>query len=552
MLLTDTKENLIFRGIRPVQRLTEAARQIALERAAALGAHLAQKTPGRLEIVPPDPFPGDTQRGRDMIAGVFSFVGQSIAREDLSWNPAAAKDEWISALHAFEWLRDLRSVGGDRARRMAREMVASWIAQYQKYDALAWRADVMGARIKSWILFYEFFCDTAPDDFRKGYFSSLIYQSRYLAKVVPGTLKGIPLMKALQGLAYSGIALEDGDARLERAFALILRQIDEQILADGTHVSRSPQATFDFLQMLVDIRVALIAAKIDIPDDIQHAIDRMTPAVKFFRALDGGLSHFNGGREGNAHLCEITLQHSGARGKAMKSLPHAGYERITQGRASLIMDVGLPVTSSFSDRAHAGLLSFEYAYGRERVIVNCGTCEIGGKLREALRSTAAHSTVVVDNRNACQFDAEGLLSSRPDMRARRHEDAGVAEIEASHAGYLPRFGLQHRRLVRLLDEGETLFGEDILAGRAGVSYAVRFHLHPGIQASVIQDGQAVLLRAKGGIGWRFATESAKIEIEESVYSADGGEPRRTLQIVLSGQSAVPRTVVSWTLRREKT
>lgn len=33
-------------------------------------------------------------------------------------------------------------------------------------------------------------------------------------------------------------------------------------------------------------------------------------------------------------------------------------------------------------------------------------------------------------------------------------------------------------------------------GKSGVSYAVRFHLHPGIQASLIQEGDGVSLRAK--------------------------------------------------------
>jgi uncharacterized heparinase superfamily protein len=554
MLLTD--DGLIFRGVRPLLRLGYTARNLAIGELLpelalthrVLG--LAPRIPAVLRNVPPDAWPGDAQRGRDMVAGIFRFAGQSIEKENLSWQPDAALPEWIAALNGFEWLRDLRSAGGEKARRMAREMVALWIDRYPKYNETTWRADIMGARLMAWIAFHDFFCGSADEAFRKSYFTSLSRQARHLAKALPGELTGLPLMKALRGLAYTGLALEDGDARLEQAFGLILTQINEQILTDGAHISRSPRNTFEFLQCLVDLRTSLISAKIELPEEIQHAIDRITPAVKFFRHGDGGLAQFNGGQEGNAHLCEVTLMHSGARGKANKSLPQCGYERIIQGRSSLIMDTGVPLVSGYSDRAHAGPLSFEYSYGRDRVFVNCGTSEVAGKWRRVLRSTLAHSTLIVDNRSSCQFDDEGLLNSRPTVRSQRHEDDNVAVIQATHDGYVPRFGLTYRRSVCLQEQGEILRGEEQLTGRSGVPFAVRFHLHPDIQA-VLEDGE-VFLRAKSGIRWRFSSPAgAGISLEESIYVREDENPVPSQQIVIAGQTEASPTVVGWELKREK-
>jgi uncharacterized heparinase superfamily protein len=545
-----TESHLIFRGIRPLQRLSAHARHLAFNNPIA-EAVLAPRVQGQLRAVPPDPWPGDAQHGRDMVAGIFHFAGQTITKDDLSWEPADASPEWLAELHGFEWLRNLRSVGGERARRMAREMVSTWLMRYPKYDETAWRADITGVRLKSWISFHDFFCASADDEFRKEYFSSLIRQTKHLARALPGNLSGIPLMQALKGLAYTGLALEEGEARLEQAFNGILLQIREQILPDGGHISRSPQASFEFLQCLVDLRAALISAKMEMPEELQYAIDRMAPVVKFFRHGDGALAQFNGGQEGNAHLCDTTLMHSGARGKAMQSLPHSGYERIIQGRASVIMDTGLPLVSAYSDRAHAGLLSFEYSFGRDRVIVNCGTSAVQGKWRRVLRSTLAHSTLIADNRNSCPFDAEGLLSGGPDVRARRQEDAEVALIEAGHTGYVPRFGLTHRRCVRLRDQGDILCGEDQLTGKSGVPFAVRFHLHPGIQASLTPDGGEAVLRARSGISWRFKASGVKLGLEESVYACKGELPAPALQIVLTGQTTGAATAVSWEMIREK-
>ncbi len=509
----------------------------------------APRVPGQLRIVPPDAWPGDAERGRDMVAGIFRFAGQSIEKENLSWEPEGAQPEWIAALHGFEWLRDLRSAGGDKARRMAREMVALWIDQYPKYEETAWRADIMGARLTAWIAFHDFFCASADETFRKNYFSSLSRQARYLSKNLPGELTGMPLMRALRGLAYSGLALEDGDKRLEQAFGIILEQINEQILADGAHISRSPRNTFEFLQCLVDLRTALIAAKVELPEEIQHAIDRITPAVKFFRHGDGGLAQFNGGQEGNAHLCEVTLMHSGARGKAAKSLQQCGYERLCQGRSSLIMDTGVSLSSSYSDRAHAGLLSFEYSYGRDRVFVNCGTSEVDGKWRRVLRSTLAHSTLIVDNRNACCFDGESPFSSNPNLQSKRHEDDHILAVEGTHDGYVPRFGLTYRRLTQLQEQGEVLCGEERLTGRSGVPFTVRFHLHPDIQASPGESG--ILLRSKSGMSWRFRAAGVDAAIEESIYVSEDENPVPSLQIVLTGRTDTSPTTIGWEMRREK-
>ncbi len=536
-------EGLSFKGIRPLQRIGFSNPLSALS--------LPQRVPDHLSVILPDPWAGDAQRGRDIIAGIFRFAGQTIAKDDLSWEPACAKPEWVAELHGFEWLRDLRSVGGDRARRMAREMVSNWMEKYQKPHDIAWRPDVIGQRIAAWISFHDFFCAAADDNFRREYFTSLCKQARYLSKALPGGLYGIPYMRALKGLAYSGLALEDGAERLGLAFKGISAQIRDQLLPDGGHISRNPQSAFEFLKILVDIRTALSASKVEMPDEVQHAIDRLAPAVKFFRHGDGALCHFNGGQEGSSGIIEATLMTSGARGKAMKALPHTGYEKITLGRSSLLMDVGLPLESRYADRAHAGLLSFEYSFGKDRVFVNCGTSEVKGKWRELLRCTAAHTAFSAEHRNSCNIDDSGLLSTRPEVKFKKHEDNDFAMLDATHTGYVPRHGLTHRRCLRLYENGEVLMGEEHLSGKSGVHFAARFHLHPGIQASIIGAGDEALLRARSNTGWRFKVFGATLGIEDSVYGNEGEAPRRTLQLTLTGVTQGGPSTVSWELRREK-
>jgi uncharacterized heparinase superfamily protein len=97
------------------------------------------------------------------------------------------------------------------------------------------------------------------------------------------------------------------------------------------------------------------------------------------------------------------------------------------------------------------------------------------------------------------------------------------------------------------ESGEDIRGEDAIEANAGQPYAVRFHLHPGVTASLQQDGEGVLLRLPSGGGWRLRAEGARLALEESVYLG-GAEPRRTEQVVLTGLADGPQQV-KWAITK---
>ena len=84
--------------------------------------------------------------------------------------------------------------------------------------------------------------------------------------------------------------------------------------------------------------------------------------------------------------------------------------------------------------------------------------------------------------------------------------------------------------------------------------AIRFHLHPRVSASLIQNGASVLLRMPSGGGWRLRVTGGRLAINESVYFGEGGRLQRTRQIVIAVPLAELRELesvsVKWALRRE--
>lgn len=546
MLLTGSQ--LTYRGIRPMHRLGDLARVLALHTpfAALVAAH---PSPVCIKAVPSSPLPGDAQAGRDMISGIFCLAGQTIEKENLGWLPAQASVEWLEALHGFSWLRDLRSVGTERARRMAREMVSGWASTFSRPHEIAWRPDIIGSRLVSWISFYDFFCASADDEFRASYFASLIQQARHLDKALPKNLSGLARLRALKGLVWAGLALEDSEQWLERALTGIFAEIEDQILPDGGHISRNPQATFEWLHSLIDLRAGLAAACIEAPAELLQAIERLSVAVRFFRHADGAFTQFNGADAGNGHLCDAVLAKTGARTMLPTVLPDSGYHRLQQGRASLIMDAGAPILCAAREAAHAGLLSFEYSYGRDRVFVNCGAAGTRpARWRRVLRSTLAHCALSIDNRNAMPLDGDGLMLGRPAVRANRQDNDGALIIEAAHDGYAQRFGIAHHRCLCLQNNGSLLTGEERLSGGKTAGFAARFHLHPNIEA--IFEGDEIILRARSGTTWRFTAEGADMSLEESIYAGGSLTPAVCAQIILSGKTSSGQTCVRWRMEKQ--
>ncbi|MGQ0674544.1 MAG: heparinase II/III family protein [Rhodospirillales bacterium] len=544
-------------GGRPVgQQLSQAWYRLRLPLFASplYRAMLGGPPAFQLAVAPPDPWPGDADRGASILAGTFPLAHEVLsAQGELIWDKPGASREWLDELHSFGWLSDLRTLGGGAARRRARELVAGWCRRYRWWDAAYWRPGVLAHRVAAWLGHYEFFAASADDELRARFFRALLRQLRHLDRVADAAPDPIDRLAAAKALAMAGIALPDDAPRLSAGLRRLEKILTNDFLADGGHASRSPLGQVKALRHLVDIRAALGAANRSIPDALQSQIEALAAAVRFLRHGDGGLALFNGANEGENWLIDTLLAHAVPRAALPPRLASSGYERLQAGRSVAIMDVGGPPPPGFDADAHAGALSFELSIGKERLIVNTGAA-IGPDAQRRLkqRGTAAHSTVVVADSDSAPLGQSGRFAREPGIvSAQREERDGAALIDARHDLYLKRFGLRHRRRLYMAPGGEDVRGEDTLDGPADVDFAAQFHLHPGVDATLLQGGSAALLRLPGGAGWRMRGAGAAMALAESVYFGDGGEMKRSHRLVLSGKTGEGgETVVKWALQRE--
>jgi len=373
---------------------------------------------------------------------------------------------------------------------------------------------------------------------------------------MPGHLHGLEALYAIRGLAYGGLVIEDKEHYLEQALTLLDAEIDKQILSDGGHISRNPQALLETVRVLIDIRCALHQGGFPGVEKIQHGLDRAVPALRFFRHGDGAFTLMNGTAINKADDLKKTVMHSGSKARTLNSLPHSGYERIAMARSLLIVDCGTPPNYPHNDKAHSAPLSFEFSHGKDRIFVNCGTHPTCKDWQYALRSTPAHNALIIDDRNISDIADDGILLQRPKkVVVDRDDKKQICLINACHDGYVSKFGISHRRRFYLAEKGHDLRGEDNLSCNVGLAnphdLAIRFHLHPNVMVSLVKNGTEALLRTKNGTGWRFTIIGGKLSVENSIYLAEGTRPRRTKQLVIRDQMTKDQAQFKWALQMEK-
>jgi uncharacterized heparinase superfamily protein len=206
-------------------------------------------------------------------------------------------------------------------------------------------------------------------------------------------------------------------------------------------------------------------------------------------------------------------------------------------------------------------LAFELSDGADRLIVNCGgvgpvTSALPPDLSKALRTTAAHSTLTLGDLNSTAIHDDGSLGKGvAQVELSRSETGGVSQIEASHDGYVRRFGLVHQRQLTLTADGRQVEGVDSLIPEGKkkrsepVNFAARFHLAPAVEVTSTADGQGALLRIRGGSVWQFRCRDGHFGIEDSLWIDGESKPHASLQLVITGETPPEGTSIGWTLKR---
>lgn len=509
------------------------------------------RTPERVLIAPPDLRLADSQIAQEIYHGRFPFAGYMVETDTSPFLTEIASDAWISALHGFRWLRHMRAADTDLAAANARALVNDWITMHgRKIGGVAWDPAITARRVISWLQHSGVVLQGAEFGFYRAFLKALAIQIRYLRAITPEMPDGEERLRARIALAFAALSLPASPTTLRNASKQLSTELDRQILPDGGHISRNPEAVLELLADLLPLRHTYSNQAEAPPEALIGAVERMLPALRFFRHQDGTLARFNGmGATGHDRIAAI-LHHDDTAGAPLLHAPYSGYERLSMGAATVIADTGAPPAPQVSHDAQAGCLSFEFSSGRNHLVVNCGVDTYGADdFRPLARSTAAHSTATLNDTSSARFVLSAgfsgiigapLLNGPRNVLCRRLDSKGIQAFVAQHDGYVPRFGLYHERELSLSAGGEMLEGIDRIFRKGGEvarpngrdNVTVRFHLNPDV--TLYQNSRnEVVIALPGDERWEFTCEELAPEVEESLFFAGFGGPRRARQLVFS-------------------
>jgi uncharacterized heparinase superfamily protein len=513
--------------------------------------------------VPVDPIAGDKERGTSILDGRLTWFGESVSNVDIGFNETRLSTGFADYTQQFAWLRDLATVAQRaQAAPIAEQLTRKWLAAHaEKVGEPAWRPDMWGWRILYWAAYAPLILSSSDLVYRSSVLNALARGARHLDRVADRAPVGLPRLAAWAGVVAAGLLIAGGNPRRSFGEAGFVKALASAFFSDGGIICRTPRNQLASIELLAMLREVYAARQVEFPAGIGAALHRAVAALLGVTLGDGGLSSWQGSAPIGSVRVGATVTASQIRTRPLRQARDWGYQRASVGQTVLVIDAAPPPIARVAGGGCASTLGFELSDGAHRLIVNCGGGNAGGGaissgLAEGLRTTAAHSTLVIADSNSTAILSNGTLGRGvTEVTLDRQESEAGTRIEASHDGYVKRFGLVHQRILSLSGDGRELRGEDILLPGSGPrkpqtsGFNVRFHLAPGVEATPTADGMGALLRLDEGPLWQFRGRGGKVSIDDSIWIDGDAKPHSTQQLVISGQTPAGGTSISWALKR---
>jgi hypothetical protein len=518
--MTGVEQALLYartaRHLKPTQWLHWPLRRLqAIFPAPARGVRVAwdAEAAARLGAVVAGWGPADAEarlcRAESILADAFCFLNHCETLPQIDWRRRHVSHLWSYNLHYFDYALDLawayRLTGDTRFPMRFEALVDSWCEAHRERCGDGWEPYPVSLRIVNWSYALLLFEDALSRAFRERLKASLAEQAALLSRRLELHLLANHLQKNLKALAIAGLLFRGREAARWRrlGFHGLWRELFEQVLPDGGHFERSPMyhaiALVDYLEIVSLGR----AAGQSIPADCIARVREMVRAFGWLSRPDGSLHLLNDSANGIAPsrgLVEfLASQVVGASPDASSgafSLPHTGYfgYRDESRGERLIIDCGDPAPRYQPGHAHCDLLSFELDLAGHPVVVDSGVSGyMGDFLREYVRSTRAHNTVMIAGREQSEVWST--------FRMARGAQVGAAEQSNGVAGYRFRGSYRPYHDRRCLHE-RTIEGDrerwvvtDRVHGAAGAPLAGFLHFHPAFHLEGVDGG--VIARSPG-------------------------------------------------------
>ncbi|MEA1618567.1 heparinase II/III-family protein [Erythrobacter sp. T5W1-R] len=519
--------------------------------------------------------PGDRTAGVALRAGHFLVNGAKHAIGQVDFAASGRVNPGVErVVHSFSWLADLTACA-PRADgiALAERITGLWLdANREIGKGAGWEVEHAGWRLLAWLIHAPLVLAGQTKGLKARLLTQIEDTASWLDRKVTREGSDMGGVVGWAALVAAGLLLPNGRPRRLYAEAGLLRALGDVVGEDGGVLSRCPAAQMDLIRLLTDLIACYAAVGQEPPRAFGVMRELLVPPLLSLRHGDGGLGSWQGQGAIRADALAALIAASGVRTRPLVAVEHWGFQRMRGGDTQVQFDAAPPPRARHARMGCASTLAFELSDGPARVIVNCGGAALAGgqvpsRIGQALRATAAFSTLVLDNANSTAVLLHGKLGKgveTVEIERRMVEQRGrqATRIEAAHDGYAARFGLKHQRILTLSADGTELAGEDILIpaskkGKRGkIAFAIRFHLGRGVEVELSPDKRGAMLLLPDGRLWQFRLaadrgggEEITLAAEDSLWVDGDGRPHATEQLVIEGLALRSGGHFSWLLRK---
>ena len=177
------------------------------------------------------------------------------------------------------------------------------------------------------------------------------------------------------------------------------------------------------------------------------------------------------------------------------------------------------------------------------------------KLVKLSKSTATHSTLVIDDNSSCKFKKNKndylLKDSLKILNKNIIFEKNYWKISSSHDGYNRKYNTIHERNIEYYPEQSKFIGTDkilIKKSNSNIKFDIRFHLEPNVKLMKTQDNKAILIQLEEE-GWKFTCDNFNIDIDNGLYFGNKNSYIRNQNIFISGITSNKKENISWQLNK---
>ena len=355
----------------------------------------------------------------------------------------------------------------------------------------------------------------------------------------------------LAGLSYS-----DKEGYLNTGLSLLRKIIKSSLDNEGFPKSRNIRQLNFYLKYFVLIREWLKESQNDIPEYIDESIYYLGQAYAFMWQNNKKDFLFNGNQETNNFEFDQYLKRLGYSFKN-HSNELAGYAVLNNKKITLVMDIGNSPEKKFSSNYQSGPLSFEIISNGKKLICNSGYYQnFKNQLNRLSKSTATHSTLVLDDSSSCKFtktkESDSKLSqSLKILKKNIIFEKNYWKISGAHDGYSKDYGIVHDRELEFYPEQNKFIGHDKLILKKEIKnlkFEIRFHLEPNVKVMKTQDNKSIFIDLNGE-GWKFNSPNNDIYIDNGLYFGKKNSFTDSQNIFISGMTNEENQIIRWEITK---